>query len=160
MELTQTRVRELFDYREDGVLISKVGVHKRAAGTVVGCDSNGYKLVGIDYKLYKLHRLIFLWHHGYFPGEVDHIDGNPRNNRIENLRAATSQGNKANRGRNKNNSSGYKGVTWDKRREKWVAQIMVNRKHIHLGQFDSAESAHRAYVAAAEKYFGEFARAA
>ena len=159
MELTQARVRELFDYRDDGALISIQRARGRKFGKPVGCNSGGYLITMIDGKLYKVHRLVFLWHHGYMPDEVDHKDLNGLHNWIGNLRDATSAKNKYNRGRNRNNTSGYKGVTFDNRRKKWIAQIMVDRKHLHLGQFDTPESAHAAYVEAAQKHFGEFARA-
>ena len=164
MELTQARVRELFSYREDGSLIAIERAKGRKFGKPVGCitktSTNAYLITMIDGKLFKVHRLVYLWHHGHMPEEVDHKDLNGLNNRIENLRPATRQNQNANKPRNRNNTSGYKGVTWDKRREKWVAQIMIDRKHIYLGQFDNAEEAHAAYVKAANENFGEFARSA
>ena len=72
---------------------------------------------------------------------IDHRDGNPSNNRIENLRPTTHQGNDWNR-------TQAKGYTWDKERKKWMAQIRVNGTHIHLGRFDTEEEAHQAYLAA------------
>lgn len=161
MELTQQRVRELFDYREDGFLISKIRVGRRKAGDPIGFMSSlGYWIFKIDKKSIKVHRVIFLWHYGYIPAEVDHIDCDRGNNRIENLRAATSQENNRNRGANKNNTSGFKGVAFEADRGKWKAHICINRKKMHLGRFDSPEAAHEAYKAAALKHFGEFARAA
>lgn len=165
MELTQTRVRELFDYREDGALIAKERQRGRKFGKPIGCpsaakDGKTYLISMIAGRLYKVHRLVFLYHHGFMPECVDHIDGESLNNRIENLRDAGASGNARNKSHSKNNTSGYKGVTYDKRRSKWVAQIMVDRKHLHVGQFDCPEKAHAAYIEAARKHFGEFARAA
>ena len=159
MELTQDYVCHLLDYR-DGQLFWKHPKQGRKLGYPVGCKSRGYLCAMIDGTLYRVHRLIFLHQHGYIPVEIDHRDGNGENNRIENLRPATSSENKWNRGTNKNNTSGYKGVTWDKRRSKWVAQIVIDRKHKALGQFDNAKEAHEAYKEAAALYFGEFVRAA
>lgn len=89
---------------------------------------------------------------------VDHIDLDGLNNRRRNLRLATDATNGQNRGRNKNNASGYKGVSYDKRNGKWVAQIDANGKHYPLGRFDTAEQAYEAYCAAAKELHGAFAR--
>ena len=158
MELTQARVRELFDY-VDGQLFPKIRTHGRKPGVAVGCNSGGYLITMVEGKLYKVHRLVYLWHHGHMPKLLDHIDGNRSNNRIDNLREATDQQNGCNRGKNKNNKSGHKGVHYDKRRGKWQAQIMVNRKNFHVGYFDDPEEAHEAYKKAAANYHGDFARA-
>jgi hypothetical protein len=88
---------------------------------------------------------------------VDHIDGNGLNNCRNNLRPATRAQNRMNSKVSTNNASGYKGVSWHKRRGKWLAQIRIARKRIYLGYFASAEEAHVAYVAAAREHFGEFA---
>lgn len=88
---------------------------------------------------------------------VDHINGNKLDNRRENLRIVSNQGNQANSKIPKNNTSGYKGVTWDKYRNKWIAQIMVNRRHKYLGRFESIEDAVVAYDTAALLIFGNCA---
>lgn len=91
----------------------------------------------------------------------DHRDTwNTLDNRRSNLRVATAQQSSANRRRNKNNTSGYKGVSWSERFQKWRAYISVERRQIHLGYFHDAKVAHMAYCVAAKKYFGEFARVA
>lgn len=89
---------------------------------------------------------------------VDHINSNGLDNRRENLRLANHSQNMQNRRKNKNNTSGYKGVTWYKRLNKWLAQISVNNTHIYLGLFDDPESAYVAYCEAAKRYFDRFAR--
>jgi hypothetical protein len=89
--------------------------------------------------------------------DVDHIDGDGLNNRRNNLRVATSAQNGRNRGAQRNNTSGYKGVGWDKSRQKWTAQIKVNGKQKHLGRFDTPEAAHKAYCEAADRLHGKFA---
>jgi len=89
---------------------------------------------------------------------VDHIDGNPLNNSRSNLRIVTNTQNAWNQHASKSNTSGYKGVCWHKRQQKWVAQICVNRRVIHLGTFETPEQGHKAYCEAAKQYFGEYAR--
>jgi len=90
---------------------------------------------------------------------ADHINGNGLDNRRCNIRIATPIQNAGNRGKNKNNSSGYKGVSWCKATGKWQAGISINRKRINLGTtFTTPEDAHEAYKQAAIRHFGEFAR--
>lgn len=158
MELTQARVRELFDYREDGTLIRKHSLGGQSAGSAVGCKSGEYLIAMVDRKLYKVHRMIFLWHHGWLPAEIDHKDTNKANNRITNLRPADKTENAWNVGKRSTNTSGFKGVTWNKRWQKWYAQIQINGKRRGLGYFDTPEKAHSAYVEAARKLHGDFAR--
>jgi hypothetical protein len=99
-----------------------------------------------------------MWHHGRWPtNHIDPINGIRDDNRIENLREATNAQNGANQGKPSTNTSGYKGVHWDKCNKKWVAQIRVNRKATHLGYFTNIEDAAATYQAAARQYFGEFA---
>jgi hypothetical protein len=89
---------------------------------------------------------------------VDHIDGDKLNNRRENLRLVTSKQNSRNRRSSKNNTSGYKGVTFLAKRETWLAQIWHQGKNMNLGLYDSPELAARAYNEAALKYHGEHAQ--
>lgn len=88
---------------------------------------------------------------------VDHINGDGLDNRRANLRVATAAQNQANRKIPISNTSGYKGVSWHKKDCKWQAKIKVNYRTIYLGTFSDPEEAHAAYIAAAKKYFGEFA---
>lgn len=88
---------------------------------------------------------------------VDHINGDVTDNRRCNLRTCSIAENVKNKRRPKNNTSGYKGVSWDKNAKKWSAFIMKDRKHIFLGYFNSPEAAAYAYNEAAYKYHGEFA---
>lgn len=87
---------------------------------------------------------------------VDHVDGDPLNNTRENLRLATCSQNSANRGKQQNNTVGFKGVTFFK--GKYVAAIACNHRKIYLGRFSTPELAHAAYCKAAREFFGEFAR--
>jgi hypothetical protein len=89
---------------------------------------------------------------------VDHINGNPLDNRRCNLRACNISQNGMNRGAAAHNKSGLKGVFWDKRRNKWTAYIRAEGKQKYLGLFVSPELAHQAYSVAAQEYHGAFAR--
>lgn len=90
--------------------------------------------------------------------EVDHIDGNPLNNQLDNLRLVTHQENMFNQRKRRLSSSRYKGVTWCKRSERWLAQIMKDKRNKCLGYFTDEADAARAYDDAARRLFGEFAR--
>jgi hypothetical protein len=165
-DLTQARLRELLTYDPaTGIFTRCVGRGGVRAGSVAGCvwekGANGpYLRISIDGRQYSAHRLAFLWITGEFPpDDVDHIDGDGLNNRLGNLRAATRTQNLANRRRHKNNTSGFKGVSFHKRERRFRAKIQVGGKTQNLGSFDTAESAHAAYCAAAEKTHGAFARA-
>ena len=159
MELTQARVRELFDY-QDGKLIWKVRTSNRVRiGDEAGYKSPaGYMQVSVDKKLQFVHRIIFLWHHGFLPEFIDHIDCDRTNNRIINLRQATKVQNGQNRGAPAHNKSGYKGVSRHKNAS-WRARIKVGGKEIGLGYFSTIEDAAKAYEKAANEMHGEFARA-
>jgi len=121
-------------------------------------DKDGYLKGKIFDRTHKSHRVIWALHTGAWPVEhIDHIDGDPANNRIENLREATRSENKCNSGAYKNNTSGYKGVSRDKDKKKWRAQIGKNGKLRHLGYFDCPQEAHAAYCAAAKEMHGKYA---
>lgn len=158
-ELTQDLLNELFEYR-DGVLYWKIAKAKKIkVGDVAGnLHKTGYLTTMVNSKRYLNHRLIFLMHHGYLPQCLDHIDGNKINNRIENLRPATIGENSRNSKIPKNNTSGFKGVSWHSRDKKWQAQLMINKKSKHLGIFKTIEEATEAVKKAREELHGEFAR--
>ena len=124
-ELTQAKVKYIFDYK-DGVLYWKQPAQGRQLGHAAGYEKkNGYRTIGLNNEYYFAHRIIYLYHHGVLPEFLDHIDRNPKNNKIENLRAATKTQNKMNtvkrRGNNgKLNTSNFKGVSWDKENTKWI----------------------------------------
>jgi hypothetical protein len=153
--LTQELVTNLFSYTESGDLIWKKRGKSRKFGVVAGyIRKDGYKLTRINTKPYLIHRLIFLYHHGYLPKYIDHIDRNPANNRIENLREATHSQNHGNITKQSNNTSGYKGVSWNKGHKRWV----VTFRGKLLGRFTDVILAAEAYDKAAFEYYGEFSR--
>lgn len=148
--LTAERLRELFHYDpETGVFTRLVDAGRIRAGSIAGCeDNNGYLLIMIDYRQHKAHRLAWLYVHGVLPAnQIDHIDGNPANNRIDNLRDVTAAVNQQNRKRAQtNNKLGFLGVT--RSGNKFEAAIRLNKKVRHLGTFKTPEDAHQAYLGA------------
>jgi len=126
-----------------------------------GARKRRYYHLYIDGERYFSHRMAWLWAHGEYPSAyIDHINGDTLDNRLSNLREATHQQNLFNRGANKNNTTGYKGVRKTRSGQKYWAEIKIDRKSKYLGVFDSAELAHQAYCAAAAHLHGEFAKAA
>lgn len=144
--LNQEYVQELFRYDvATGELFWRESQGHTRSGMIAGTPNQGYLRVGIDRKIYFVHRIIFLYCHGYLPEhQIDHIDKNKSNNRIDNLREATNQCNQRNVGNPKDNSSGVKGVCWSKQFKKWEAQIGVNNNKISIGRFNKFCDAVRA----------------
>lgn len=165
--ITAARVRELLNYDPGtGIFTWKVKRRSVNAGAVAGSlRPDGRWKIEVDRREYKAHRLAWLYVNGEWPPlDLDHEDNDPSNNRIANLRPATGSQNQGNKRKPRSNTSGYKGVSWFKYKHKdggkWHAQIMKAGKRVHLGFFDDPEQAHAAYVEAAQRLQGEFARAA
>lgn len=159
--LTAERLRELLSY-DPGTGLFHWRVYrnwKAREGSVAGCIGQlGYRYIFIDGYHYLAHRLAWLYTHGEWPAaDLDHRFGVKCGDHLENLRPATRAQNQHNRRKGKNNTSGYKGVCWNKEGRKWVAKITFNYKVIHIGRFETKEAAHKAYVEAAIRYFGAFA---
>jgi hypothetical protein len=130
----------------------------RFSGKNAGCIVNGYVVIRINNNLYKAHRLAWLYTHGNWPqDQIDHINGDRKDNRIENLRQCSMSQNQWNEKLSINNASGYKGVRFHKASNKYGAQIGHNNKQIHLGLYTTPEEAHAAYCAKAAELFGEYA---
>ena len=118
------------------------------------------RYIKIDGRMYSEHQLAWFYMRGRWgKPTIDHRDGDGTNNRWNNLRRATASQNNANRRRPRHNTSGYKGVYLSRRSGQWCAQIGRNGRTIHLGTFATPQEAHAAYLKAARKLFGEFARA-
>ena len=149
--LTQERLKELLAYdRKTGVFTWKVRRLACTVGKVAGSEKGSYRRIGIDNGMYYAHRLAWLYVYGAWPAAtIDHRDGDRSNNKIKNLREATSAQNSQNRLQHKNNSSGFTGVV--RSRNEWQAQIMVGGKAQFLGRFKTPEDAHQAYLAAKTK---------
>lgn len=129
------------------------------AGAVAGnARSEGYRAIMFRGRHYLAHRLAWLFVYGVWPpGDLDHKDRDKANNRIDNLRLATQGQNKANSGPYRTNTSGFKGVSFNKQRGRWEAQIQLGGRNKNIGYFNSPEAAARAYDAAAREHFDEFA---
>jgi len=131
------------------------------AGKIAGCaNSQGYLQVGPNGKLTLVHVIIWEMHKGPVPEglDVDHINNTPLDNRIENMQLATRSQNCQKAKRRKDNTSGFKGVSWNVKMNKWQAYINSERKRTHLGFHETVELAHAAYCKAALKQHGRFAR--
>lgn len=164
--LTQEGVKAILRYfPETGVFIWRARQDRdlswnskhanKEAGAVL---PNGYRYIRIENRLYLAHRLAWLYMVGEQPaGQVDHKDRDRANNRWDNLRSATQPENSANQGLRSTNTSGAKGVSPDKRRGGWRADITLNNKRIALGRFDRLDDAIAARRAAEIQYHGSFA---
>ncbi len=129
----------------------------KEAGSLTGHGRKQRWKIGLDFRLFRRHVIIWAFHYGEWRLGIDHKDRNSLNDCIENLRVANQSQNIANSTIYSTNRSGFKGVFWDKRRQTWIASIKVDYRGRYLGRFDDPEEAHEAYMDAARKYFGEFA---
>jgi HNH endonuclease/AP2 domain len=128
-------------------------------GDVAQVLGNRYMHVSINRKRYMIHKLVFFIHHEYVPNIVDHIDGNPLNNEIDNLREADKYKNNWNAKIRKHNRTGLKGVTYHPQTGKYRARIRCMDKVYSLGLFAKKEDAHQAYCIGSiilHKDFGRF----
>ena len=122
-------------------------------------NSRGYPKGRIWGKHYFAHRVIWAMARDAWPiDQIDHINGDPSDNRIANLRACTHAQNMQNQRIGRSNTSGLKGVSWSIAASKWKAKISNNKKVHYLGVFENIEDAHAAYAAAAKKLHGKFAK--
>lgn len=159
--LTAPRLRSLVSYDpEAGIFTRLINTKNARAGTKThgSVRPDGYLALSVDGRQYLCHRLAWLYVYGDWPAaHTDHIDGDRANNRIVNLRAASAAENGRNRTRKqKRNSSGIRGVYWFASRNKWVAQIGVDRKVFNLGYFATKEAAAAARRDAETRYHGNF----
>lgn len=163
LDLTPDRLRKLVDYDPASGLFhhrDPVGMRVKPGDAAGFVNDRGYVLIVVDGRKYRAHHLAWFYVHGRWPvGKLDHRDRNRSNNRIDNLREATNSQNQANRAKQSNNTSGFKGVYWIASAGKWLAKIVHKGKQHHLGLHATPEAAHDAYRRGAERIHGEFARA-
>lgn len=117
-----------------------------------------YYIVSINNNKFLAHRIVWMLSNQQDPGtlQIDHIDGDSTNNAPANLRIATNAQNSRNRSKQRNNSSGYKGVSWNSQARKWVAFICRDGIRKNLGLFEDRDLAAQAYQSASAALFGEF----
>lgn len=154
--LTQKRLKEVVRYdRQSGLFYWRVSTGKVSRGAVAGhTDSNGYTKLSIDGVKYFAHRLAWLYVYGQWPRQnIDHIDRRRNNNRLSNLRDVGQSMNGLNGPVRRNNSSGYTGVSYDSRRQNWVAYVNRGPHKKHLGAYKTLTDAALARHAALAQIF-------
>ncbi len=155
INITAETFRALLDYDpESGIFRWRVNRGGIQMGAVAGTVSEkGYILILINGTKFRAHRLAWLYVYGAWPqDQIDHLNGDKRDNRIVNLRDVSQSVNLQNQTRARRDStSGFLGVSWHKRKKHWEAKIKVNKRNHFLGYFDTAEAAHAAYLAAQMK---------
>jgi inorganic pyrophosphatase len=153
--VTKELLHQLFDYK-DNCLVWKINRgSNQMTGKKAGSQlKNGYWHIRINKKAIYTHRAVFLYHYGFLPETIDHIDGNPSNNAVENLREATQSQNNRNRKR-KLNKYGQHGITLLKGKY-WMPKLQVDKKLIYVGVYKNLDDAKTAYENAVKKYCGDF----
>jgi hypothetical protein len=162
-EIPEQLLREIGYDPETGRLFWLGSRGRRKVGTEAGNVHKGRIRVKYTYKYYFAHRIAWTKVYGKIPDdlEIDHKNVNSLDNRLCNLRLSTHSQNNANGHKmGRLQTSKYKGVYWNKRQNKWQAQITVDGKNRYLGLFEDEYQAHLAFVRASAEAFGEFARAA
>lgn len=159
-ELSVSRLREIMDYNpNEGTFIWRVARRGVRAGATCGRISvHGYREIGVEGTLYRANRLAWFYVTGNWPqGVVDHVDGDKANDRWSNLRDCSQSQNMGNMAAKRiNNTTGHRGVVWDKARGKWRAQICVGGAKRNLGRFSELDAAKQAYANAHKAAFGSF----
>jgi len=151
MLITKNMVQEYLEYKNGHLYWKKLTSSKSRIkiGSRFGANDNGYIKGTILGKTAREHQLVFLLHNGYIPKLIDHIDQDRSNNSISNLRDTSYHTNRVNCKRNSNNTSGFKGVSFNKQYNKYETAINYNGKRKFLGRFDTAKEANTVYQNAA-----------
>ena len=164
-DITQAELLEALDYEpETGKFRWRHRADRsrywntRYAGKVTGCIGSGdYLRIRFNGRLYAAHRFAWLYQTGEWPRhEIDHVNGDRRDNRFANLREATHAQNNTNVGKRSDNTSGEKGVSWNKRDRRWVAYIDKDSRRIPLGCFINFNDAVQVRRDAVDFLHGEF----
>jgi hypothetical protein len=162
MKFEPSEIQDVFSYETDtGILRWKIsGIGGSKLGGVAGCVwGDGYRYIRYKKSLLLAHRVAFAVHYGRWPNQVDHINLNRSDNRLCNIREATNAQNNRNKSVQSNNTSGFKGVTFNRATNKFQAKITLDGKTRSLGYFSTAEDASAKYNIAAKEIHGEYARA-
>lgn len=160
--ISQSELHRVLDYRPDsGEFTWKVknGGRSTGVGEIAGGRThNGYWRISIGGIRYLAHRLAWVYVFGEIDNtkDIDHINGNPLDNRISNLRLATRSQNLLNKGRQKRNTSGIVGVTWNKKSRTWHAKGCLCGKDYFIGAFNSISDAAAARKEFETRHHGEF----
>ena len=156
--LTQEDALLLFDYIDGGLYWKNPTHGKAVKGSKAGfINEIGYYQISIYGKKFREHQIVYLMKNGFIPKEIDHINGNRTDNRIENLREATRTQNMYNKPAYKSNTSGSKNVSWKAKINKWQVAISYEGKRKYLGVFEDFEFAELVATEARNKYHGEYA---
>ena len=161
----QEELKDFFEYQNGHLIWKKLSNPKAKAktnvGNIAGCidKHSGYRRIRYKGKCYKASRLIWAWHNGDIPKEyeIDHIDNNRSNDKIENLRLSTPSQNNQNKTHTKNNKLGVKGVSRN-RQGNFSAFITINGKNKNLGSYKTIEEAKNVYDKISEQIHGAFKR--
>ena len=154
--ITHELVKTIFDYDPvNGLLIRKIATSSKAkVGSIAGSKKgHKYARVSVNNKMFYVHHVVWLWHHKDLPKELDHINRDRFDNRIENLRPTDRSANNINTKVRSNNTSGISGVSFDKRYNKWHVRIGVNGSAVHVGYFDDLETARQKRLEAIDLYY-------
>lgn len=152
--LTQEKLKQLIHYDPNtGIITANMPRHGIKSGDTLGYVANtGYISISLGGKSFLAHRLAWFYMNGYFPEQIDHINHIRTDNRWVNLREVTDATNKLNTGLSKNSKTKFNGVSFMKTLNKYRAYIMIDRKHIHLGVYETLEEAIQARQEANVKY--------
>ena len=157
--ITQSKLKSQLNYDPDTGLFTWIkSFPKRPIGSVAGCkDTQGYISIGLNNKIYRAHRLAWLYEYGEFPKDcLDHVNRIKDDNRLCNLRECCNSENQWNTGICKNNTSGIKGVAWYERTQSYRVRVRVNGKQKHLGYFKDIELAKITAETARLKFHKQF----
>lgn len=155
-DLTCEEANELFEYRDGELYWKQRGKSRQLGRPAGGINGDGYRRVKFNYKLYAVHRVIWVMHGNQTAAFIDHINGNVLDNRIENLRAATHSQNCMNRRVRFDSRSGVKGISFKK--GKWHTCVILDNEKYSAGCFDCKEDAIAAVNKLRKELHGEFAR--
>lgn len=152
-------ITDVYEYSHDtGEFKYKIKYSKFNRGDVAGSKHNrGYRVIRFRGKAILAHHAAWFFAYGYWPVEIDHRDNDKTNNAISNLRLCSRSQNQCNMPIRSNNTSGFKGVSWSKQKNKWRAKCILNGVEYNGGFFDDIESANNAAIDIRRKLHGEWA---